>query len=61
MKKASINTIYVYTIDSKQDHDGCMSAFADQDIYVWLQLGDFPRATSSVHLPLTLSSPILSN
>ncbi len=57
MKKASINTIYVYTIDSTQDHDGCMTAFAGQGIYVWLQLGDFPRATSSVRLPFP-SSPV---
>ena len=53
MKTASINTIYVYTIDSTQDHDGCMNAFAEQGIYVWLQLGDFPRATSSVHPPFS--------
>ncbi|KAK4034255.1 Glucanosyltransferase-domain-containing protein [Parachaetomium inaequale] len=45
MKKAGINTVYVYTVDSEQDHDGCMNAFADQGIYVWLQLGDFPRVT----------------
>jgi hypothetical protein len=48
MKKASINTIYVYTIDSTQDHDGCMKAFADQGIYVWLQLGYFPDYTTWV-------------
>lgn len=46
MKTASINTIYVYWVDSEQDHDGCMKAFADQGIYVWLQLGSFPRVTS---------------
>jgi hypothetical protein len=48
MKKASINTVYVYVVDSQQSHDGCMNAFADQGIYVWLLLGDFPRATGSV-------------
>ncbi|KAG7284796.1 hypothetical protein NEMBOFW57_009409 [Staphylotrichum longicolle] len=46
MKTASINTIYVYWVDSEQDHEGCMKAFADQGIYVWLQLGSFPRVTS---------------
>jgi hypothetical protein len=48
MRKASINTVYVYVVDSQQSHDGCMKAFADQGIYVWLLLGDFPRATGSV-------------
>jgi hypothetical protein len=48
MKKAGINTLYVYTVNSEQDHDGCMKAFADQGIYVWLQLGDFPRVTEPV-------------
>ncbi|KAK4157791.1 Glucanosyltransferase-domain-containing protein [Chaetomidium leptoderma] len=46
MKKAGINTVYVYTADSTQDHDGCMDALAEHGIYVWLQLGDFPRVTS---------------
>ncbi|KAL2126301.1 hypothetical protein VTI74DRAFT_1225 [Chaetomium olivicolor] len=45
MKKAGINTVYVYTVDTKQDHDGCMKVLADNGIYVWLQLADFPRTT----------------
>ncbi|KAK3904361.1 Glucanosyltransferase-domain-containing protein [Staphylotrichum tortipilum] len=45
MKKASINTIYVYTVDSTQNHDACMKTFADHGIYVWLQLGSL--ATNS--------------
>jgi hypothetical protein len=48
MSKAGINTIYVYTADATQDHDACMRVFADQGIYIWLQLGDFPRITSEV-------------
>lgn len=48
MSKAGINTIYVYTADAAEDHDACMRVFADQGIYVWLQLGDFPRVTSEV-------------
>ncbi|KAL2193225.1 Glucanosyltransferase-domain-containing protein [Corynascus similis CBS 632.67] len=56
MKDASINTIYVYTTNSGQNHDECMKAFADQGIYVWLQLGDFPRITSArERSPWTLS------
>ncbi|KAH6845667.1 Glucanosyltransferase-domain-containing protein [Chaetomium sp. MPI-CAGE-AT-0009] len=45
MSRAGINTIYVYTADSTQSHDACMKAFADKGIYIWLQLGDFPRVT----------------
>lgn len=48
MSKAGINTIYIYTADATQDHDACMRVFADQGIYVWLQLGDFPRVSSEV-------------
>ncbi|KAK4141028.1 Glucanosyltransferase-domain-containing protein [Dichotomopilus funicola] len=47
MQKAGINTVYVYTVDNEQDHDGCMKAFANHGIYVWLQLGDFPRSTKT--------------
>lgn len=39
MKTAGVNTVYVYTVLSDKDHDGCMKTFADQGIYVWLQLG----------------------
>jgi hypothetical protein len=48
MKKAGINTIYVYQVDPEKGHDACMQAFANQGIYVWLVLGHFPRVTSSV-------------
>ncbi|KAK3299505.1 Glucanosyltransferase-domain-containing protein [Chaetomium fimeti] len=51
MNKAGINTIYVYTVDSTQDHDACMKAFADKGIYIWLQLGDFPRVSSPTEEP----------
>ncbi|KAL2157297.1 hypothetical protein VTH06DRAFT_6235 [Thermothelomyces fergusii] len=56
MRKAGINTVYVYTVDNKRNHDGCMNAFADQGIYVWLQLGYFPRVTDAQQSsPWTLS------
>ena len=32
------NTIRVYRVDGSQNHDGCMQAFASQNIYVWLDL-----------------------
>lgn len=48
MRDGGVNTIYVYSIDPDQNHDGCMQEFANQGIYVWLNLGDFPRTTDSV-------------
>ena len=48
IKKLGANTVYVYSADPRKDHSGCMKEFADQGIYVWLTLGDFPRATDTV-------------
>ncbi len=48
INKLGANTIYVYSVDTRNDHDGCMQEFANQGIYVWLQLGDFPRSTDTV-------------
>lgn len=53
MRNLGVNTIYVYSIDPEKDHDGCMEEFANQGIYVWLNLGDFPRATDSVRSNFT--------
>jgi 1,3-beta-glucanosyltransferase GAS1 len=50
IKKLGANTIYVYSVDVRDNHDGCMKEFADQGIYVWLQMGGFPRATETVRL-----------
>lgn len=35
------NSIRVYHVDPSASHDGCMSAFADKGIYVWLDLDTF--------------------
>ncbi|GAB1318141.1 1,3-beta-glucanosyltransferase [Madurella fahalii] len=48
MRNLGVNTIYVYSIDPERDHDGCMEEFAKQGIYLWLNLGDFPRSTDSL-------------
>ncbi|KAK4132116.1 glycoside hydrolase family 72 protein [Trichocladium antarcticum] len=47
IKQVGANTVYVYSVDPRNDHDGCMREFASQGIYVWPQMGDFPRATGS--------------
>ncbi len=38
MKDMGVNTVRVYTVDGTQNHDGCMQAFASQNIYVWVDL-----------------------
>ncbi|KAK4226299.1 Glucanosyltransferase-domain-containing protein [Podospora fimiseda] len=40
MKTLGANTIYIYSIDVEKldKHSGCMTEFANQGIYVWLQL-----------------------
>ena len=44
MKELGTNTLRVYHVDAKKNHDGCMKAFADAGIYVWV---DLPSATDS--------------
>ncbi|KIW02546.1 uncharacterized protein PV09_06002 [Verruconis gallopava] len=41
MKELGANTIRVYHVDPNGDHDGCMSAFEDAGIYVFLDLDTF--------------------
>ena len=41
MKKLGANTIRVYHVDPKADHDGCMSAFADAGIYAMVDMDTF--------------------
>ncbi|KFY46192.1 hypothetical protein V494_00565 [Pseudogymnoascus sp. VKM F-4513 (FW-928)] len=41
MKSLGANTIRVYHVDPKADHDGCMAAFADNGIYILVDLDDF--------------------
>lgn len=38
LKDVGANTIRVYTVQNDEDHDGCMEAFANAGIYVWLDL-----------------------
>ena len=41
MKELGVNTIRVYHVDPKADHDGCMAVFDDAGIYVTVDLDTF--------------------
>ena len=41
MASIGTNTIRVYHVDPTANHDGCMAAFSDKGIYVWLDLDTF--------------------
>ncbi|KAH8592538.1 Glucanosyltransferase-domain-containing protein [Bisporella sp. PMI_857] len=41
MADISTNSIRVYYVNPWTNHDGCMNAFVDKGIYVWLDLGTF--------------------
>jgi hypothetical protein len=42
METLGANTIRVYHVNPKADHDGCMAAFANAGIYLLVDLDDFP-------------------
>ena len=48
MKDLGANTIRVYHVDSNQDHSGCMSAFSDNGIYLFVDLDTFPTQITQV-------------
>ncbi|KAK2627035.1 hypothetical protein QTJ16_004210 [Diplocarpon rosae] len=41
MQSIGTNSIRVYHVDPVADHDGCMSAFRDAGIYIWLDVDTF--------------------
>ncbi|KAI9791224.1 MAG: hypothetical protein M1816_004216 [Peltula sp. TS41687] len=41
MKDLGANTIRVYHVDARGDHKGCMDAFAENGIYLFVDLDDF--------------------
>ena len=44
MKTLGANSIRVYHVDPKAEHDSCMKTFADAGIYIWLDLDTFNSA-----------------
>ena len=41
MKQLGANSIRVYHVDGGADHSGCMNAFADAGIYLWVDMDNF--------------------
>lgn len=52
MKDLGANTIRVYHVDPNADHKGCMSAFSDNGIYLFVDLDTFATQITQV-LPWT--------
>lgn len=50
MKTLGANAIRVYHVDSSADHDGCMAAFADAGIYLFVDMETFNTAIDPVSL-----------
>ena len=48
MRKLGANTIRVYHIDPTGDHSGCMSAFEDAGIYLFVDLDTFDTLINQV-------------
>ncbi len=48
MKQLGANSIRVYHVDPTGDHDGCMQAFDDAGIYLWLDLDTFNSQINQV-------------
>ncbi|KKY17732.1 putative ph-responsive protein [Phaeomoniella chlamydospora] len=46
MEDLGANAIRVYHVDADSDHDGCMTAFADAGVYLFLDLDTFNTAIS---------------
>lgn len=41
MKELGANSIRVYHVNETADHSGCMNAFAEAGIYLWVDLDSF--------------------
>lgn len=48
MKDLGANTIRVYHVDPTADHSGCMNAFSDAGIYVFVDLDTFSTVIDPV-------------
>lgn len=61
MEKLGANAIRVYHVDPLGDHEGCMSAFADAGIYLFVDLDDFHTDIDPVCSSPPLSSVSIAN
>lgn len=63
MQDLGANAIRVYHVDPAGDHQGCMAAFADAGIYLFVDLDDFPTQILPVsfHLPTALIFHLMSH
>ena len=48
MQDLGANTIRVYHVDAGQDHSGCMQAFSDAGIYLFVDLDTFTTQITQV-------------
>lgn len=53
MQDLGANVIRVYHVDPTADHKGCMDAFDDAGIYLFVDLDDFPTQIQPVLYPLS--------
>lgn len=58
MAHLGANTIRVYHVDPTADHDGCMSAFADVGIYLFVDLDTFNTQFNQVKRWLSIQSRV---
>lgn len=55
MKDLNANVIRVYHVDPTVDHRGCMDAFAEAGIYLFVDLDDFPTQIEQVGKPHSIN------
>lgn len=56
MKQLGANSIRVYHVDATADHSGCMNAFAEAGIYIWVDLDSFKTYIRLVSVLLLVSA-----
>ena len=59
MQKLGANTIRVYHVDPTEDHKGCMSAFEDAGIYLFVDLDTFDTQINQVRRNVKTSQWLL--
>lgn len=60
MQKLGANSIRVYHVNETADHSGCMNAFAQVGIYIWVDLDSFKTYIKLVS-PQVLARYVIAN